>query len=200
MLFKNPRMAIFFLFAMMLGAVLQITNVFGNPFLHDFARNPEFADSFVVKYPSILLSVSQMAEVGFILTIPFFLKRFGIKTVMLMSMVAWTLRFGFFAYGDPSPTGFILLLLSMIVYGCAFDFFNISGSVFVEQEVDSSIRASARGLFYDDGKWRRRMGWLDSERYGSGLLLGGWRKRLAYHLADVCRVCSFPRSDIFLWV
>lgn len=81
-------MAIFFLFAMMLGAVLQITNVFGNPFLHDFARNPEFADSFVVKYPSILLSVSQMAEVGFILTIPFFLKRFGIKTVMLMSMVA----------------------------------------------------------------------------------------------------------------
>lgn len=126
------------------GAVLQITNVFGNPFLHDFARNPEFADSFVVKYPSILLSVSQMAEVGFILTIPFFLKRFGIKTVMLMSMLAWTLRFGFFAFGDPSPFGFVLLLLSMIVYGCAFDFFNISGSVFVEQEVDSSIRASAQ--------------------------------------------------------
>ncbi len=142
-LFKNPRMAIFFLFAMMLGAVLQITNVFGNPFLHDFARNPEFANSFVVKYPSILLSVSQMAEVGFILTIPFFLKRFGIKTVMLMSMLAWTLRFGFFAFGDPSPVGFILLLMSMIVYGCAFDFFNISGSVFVEQEVDSRIRASA---------------------------------------------------------
>lgn len=85
----------FLLFAMMLGAVLQITNVFGNPFLHDFARNPAFADSVVVKYPSILLSVSQMAEVGFILTIPFFLKRFGIKTVMLMSMLAWTLRFGF---------------------------------------------------------------------------------------------------------
>lgn len=146
-LFKNPRMAIFFLFAMLLGAVLQITNVFGNPFLHDFARTPEFSDSFVVKYPSILLSVSQMAEVGFILTIPFFLKRFGIKTVMLMSMVAWTLRFGFFAFGDPSPGGFVLLLLSMIVYGCAFDFFNISGSVFVEQEVDSRIRASAQGLF-----------------------------------------------------
>lgn len=146
-LFKNPRMAIFFLFAMMLGAVLQITNVFGNPFLHDFARNPEFAGSFVVKYPSILLSVSQMAEVGFILTIPFFLKRFGIKTVMLMSMLAWTLRFGFFAFGDPSPFGFVLLLMSMIVYGCAFDFFNISGSVFVEQEVSSNIRASAQGLF-----------------------------------------------------
>lgn len=100
-----------------------------------------------MKYPSILLSVSQMAEVGFILTIPFFLKRFGIKTVMLMSMLAWTLRFGFFAFGDPSPFGFVLLLMSMIVYGCAFDFFNISGSVFVEQEVSSNIRASAQGLF-----------------------------------------------------
>ena len=88
-----------------------------------------------------------MAEVGFILTIPYFLKRFGIKTVMLMSMLAWTLRFGFFAFGDPSPFGFVLLLMSMIVYGCAFDFFNISGSVFVEQEVSSNIRASAQGLF-----------------------------------------------------
>lgn len=146
-LFKNPRMAVFFLFAMLLGAVLQITNVFGNPFLHDFARQPEFADSLVVRYPSILLSVSQMAEIGFILTIPFFLRRYGIKTVMLMSMVAWMLRFGLFAFGDPSPFGCMLLLMSMIVYGCAFDFFNISGSVFVEQEVSSEIRASAQGLF-----------------------------------------------------
>ncbi|EPF18636.1 Xanthosine transporter [Cedecea davisae] len=146
-LFKKPRMAVFFLFAMLLGAVLQITNTFGNPFLHDFARQPEFASSFVVQYPSILLSVSQMSEVAFILTIPFFLRRFGIKQVMLMSMVAWVLRFALFAWGDPSAFGFVLLLLSMVVYGCAFDFFNISGSVFVEQEVDSRIRASAQGLF-----------------------------------------------------
>ncbi|MCV2532583.1 nucleoside permease [Enterobacter wuhouensis] len=146
-LFKQPRMAVFFLFAMLLGAVLQITNTFGSPFLHDFARNPEYAESFIVKYPSILLSVSQMSEVFFILTIPYFLKRFGIKTVMLMSMVAWMLRFGLFAFGDPSAVGFGLLMLSMIVYGCAFDFFNISGSVFVEQEVGPDIRASAQGLF-----------------------------------------------------
>lgn len=146
-LFKQPRMAVFFLFAMLLGAVLQITNTFGSPFLHDFARNPVYADSFIVKYPSILLSVSQMSEVFFILTIPYFLGRFGIKAVMLMSMVAWMLRFGLFAFGDPSATGFALLMLSMIVYGCAFDFFNISGSVFVEQEVSADIRASAQGLF-----------------------------------------------------
>jgi hypothetical protein len=111
-LFKNPRMAVFFLFAMLLGAVLQITNTFGSPFLHDFAKNPEFSDSFIVKYPSLLLSVSQMSEVLFILTIPFFLRRYGIKTVMLMSMVAWMLRFGLFAFGDPSAFGFTLLLMS----------------------------------------------------------------------------------------
>lgn len=146
-LFRQPRMAVFFLFAMLLGAVLQITNTFGSPFLHDFARNPAYANSFIVNYPSILLSVSQMSEVFFILTIPYFLKRFGIKTVMLMSMLAWMLRFGLFAFGDPSATGVVLLMMSMIVYGCAFDFFNISGSVFVEQEVSADIRASAQGLF-----------------------------------------------------
>ncbi|WP_230350506.1 nucleoside permease [Lelliottia sp. WAP21] len=146
-LFRQPRMAVFFLFAMLLGAVLQITNTFGSPFLHDFARNPVYANSFIVNYPSILLSISQISEVFFILTIPYFLQRFGIKTVMLMSMIAWMLRFGLFAFGDPSPMGFVLLMMSMIVYGCAFDFFNISGSVFVEQEVSADIRASAQGLF-----------------------------------------------------
>lgn len=146
-LFKNSKMAIFFIFSMLLGAELQITGMFGNTFLHSFERIPEFSDSFVVTHASILLSISQISEVCFILAIPFFLRRFGIKNVMLMSMVAWMLRFGLFAYGDPSMGGTILLILSMIVYGCAFDFFNISGSVFVEQEVDPSIRNSAQGVF-----------------------------------------------------
>jgi len=146
-LFKNSKMAIFFIFSMLLGAELQITGMFGNTFLHSFERIPEFADSFVVTHASILLSISQISEVCFILAIPFFLSRFGIKNVMLMSMIAWMLRFGLFAYGDPSMGGTILLVLSMIVYGCAFDFFNISGSVFVEQEVDPSIRNSAQGVF-----------------------------------------------------
>ena len=146
-LFKQKRMAIFFLFAMLLGAALQITNTFGNPFLHDFALNPDYKDSLVVRFPAILLSMSQISEVFFILAIPFFFRKFGIKKVMLISMVAWTLRFTFFAYGDPSGTGFVLLLLSMVVYGCAFDFFNISGAIFVEKEVDHRLRASAQGLF-----------------------------------------------------
>ncbi|MFQ0995516.1 nucleoside permease [Gilliamella sp. BG2] len=146
-LFKKPVMAVFFLFAMLLGAILQITNTFGGAFLHDFGKVSEFKDSLIVQYPAILLSVSQMAEVAFILTIPFFLKKFGIKKVIMISLIAWTLRFGLFAFGDPTPFGFVLLMLSMIVYGCAFDFFNISGSIFIEKEVSSNIRASAQGLF-----------------------------------------------------
>lgn len=146
-LFRQKKMAVFFLFAMLLGVSLQISNTFASPFMHDFYRNPLFKDSLVVKYPSILLSMSQMAEVFFILTIPFFLSRFGIKRVMMISMAAWTLRFALFAFGDPSFGGMVLLLLSMLVYGCAFDFFNISGAIFVEKEVDHTIRASAQGLF-----------------------------------------------------
>lgn len=146
-LFKDKKMALFFIFAMLLGVALQITNTFGDPFLHDFALNPDYKNSFAVKYPAILLSVSQISEVFFILTIPFFLSKYGIKKVILISMIGWTLRFVFFGYGSPVGGGFLLLLLSMIVYGCAFDFFNISGAIFVEKEVDHRIRGSAQGLF-----------------------------------------------------
>jgi NHS family xanthosine MFS transporter len=143
-LFKKPRTAVFFIFAMFLGAALQITNTFGEAFIHDFTA--QYPDSFAVKHPSILMSISQISETLFILTIPFFLQRFGIKKVMLMSIFAWVLRFGLFGFGNPGD-GFILLVLSMIIYGMAFDFFNISGSLFVKNEADNSILSSAQGLF-----------------------------------------------------
>ncbi|MCC8035533.1 MAG: nucleoside permease [Rikenellaceae bacterium] len=145
-LFKNRNMAVFFIFAMLLGAALQITNSYGDLFLSSFAADPDFADSFGVKHSVVLLSISQISETLFILAIPFFLKRFGIKNVMLISMFAWVLRFGLFGIGDPG-SGLWMLVLSMIVYGMAFDFFNISGSLFVEQSTDKSIRASAQGVF-----------------------------------------------------
>ncbi|MEW5847109.1 MAG: nucleoside permease [Bacteroidota bacterium] len=145
-LFKSTKMAIFFVFAMLLGASLQLTNAYGDTFLHDFAKLPEYADRIAVKYPAIIMSISQISETLFILTIPFFLKRFGIKKVMLMSMVAWVLRFGLFAVGNPGP-GLWMIILSCIIYGMAFDFFNISGSLFVETQSEPSIRASAQGLF-----------------------------------------------------
>lgn len=146
-LFAQPKMAIFFLFSIFLGAILQINISFSSAFLHDFALVPEFQSSLVVKYPSILMSLSQISEVFFILCVPFFMKRFGIKYVMLISMLAWALRFGLFGIGDPSTMGTILLILSMIVYGCAFDFYNISGSLYVEKSVPTKIRSSAQGLF-----------------------------------------------------
>jgi NHS family xanthosine MFS transporter len=145
-LFKNRKMAIFFLFAMLLGAALQLTNAYGDTFLHDFKNIPKYQGLIAVKYPAIIMSISQVSETLFILAIPFFLKRFGIKKVMLISMIAWFLRFGLFAYGNPGD-GLWMIILSCIVYGMAFDFFNISGSLFVESQSDPAIRASAQGLF-----------------------------------------------------
>ncbi len=145
-LFGKYNMAVFFIFSMFLGASLQLTNMYGDTFLSDFSKMKEYADSLVVKHSTIIMSISQISETLFILAIPFFLKRFGIKNVMLISMFAWVLRFGLFAYGDPGP-GLWMIIISNIVYGMAFDFFNISGSLFVENETAPSIRSSAQGLF-----------------------------------------------------
>lgn len=145
-LFGTYKIALFFLFSMLLGAALQLTNMYGDTFLSDFEKIPEYADSFVVKYSTVIMSISQISETLFILAIPFFLKRFGIKQVMLFSMFAWVLRFGLFAFGDPSG-GLWMIIMSCIVYGMAFDFFNISGSLFIETTTDSKIRSSAQGLF-----------------------------------------------------
>lgn len=159
-LFKQPKIATFFIFAMLLGAALQITNTFGTPFLQEFAKNPDYASLFAVTHPGILMSISQMSETLFILAIPFFLSRFGIKKVVLMSIFAWVLRFGLFGLGNPGD-GLVLLVMSMIIYGIAFDFFNISGSLFVETEASPEIRASAQGLFM-------------IMTNGVGAFVGGW--------------------------
>ncbi|MEN9336095.1 MAG: hypothetical protein RLZZ500_1082 [Bacteroidota bacterium] len=145
-LFGNYKMALFFIFSMFLGGALQLTNAYGDVFLDEFKNIAEYKDSFVVKYSTIIMSISQISETLFILAIPFFLKRFGIKQVMLISMLAWVLRFGLFAYGNPTD-GLWMIILSCIVYGMAFDFFNISGSLFVETSTSAKIRSSAQGLF-----------------------------------------------------
>ena len=145
-LFKQGNFAIFFLYSMLLGAALQLTNAYGDTFLHDFKNVPEYANLLAVKYPAIIMSISQISETLFILAIPFFLRKFGIKYVMLFSMLAWVLRFGLFAFADPAG-GLWMIVLSCIIYGMAFDFFNISGSLFVETQVDAKMRGSAQGLF-----------------------------------------------------
>ena len=143
---KEKQFAIFFTFSMLLGAALQLTNAYGDTFLQDFKLQPQYANTLAMKYPAIILSISQISETLFILTIPFFMKRFGIKQVMIFSMLAWVLRFALFAYGNPS-NGLWMIILSCIIYGMAFDFFNISGSLFIETSVDAGIRSSAQGLF-----------------------------------------------------
>ena len=145
-LFKQKKMAIFFIFSMFLGVSLQITNGFANPFINSFGALKEYADTFGVQHANILISLSQISETCCILLIPFFMKRYGIKNVMLIAMFAWVLRFGLFGLGNPG-SGVWMFVLSMIVYGVAFDFFNISGSLFVDKSTDPSIRSSAQGLF-----------------------------------------------------
>lgn len=145
-LFGTYKMALFFIFSLLLGGALQLTNMYGDAYVDSFKEIPMYADSLVVKYSTIVISISQISETLFILAIPFFLKRFGIKKVMLISLFAWVLRFGLFSFGNPAD-GLWMIILSNIVYGMAFDFFNISGSLFVETTTDSKIRSSAQGLF-----------------------------------------------------
>lgn len=145
-LFKNKQMAVFFIFSMLLGVSLQITNGFANPFIQSFGSIPEYADTWGVHNANALISISQMSETLCILLIPFFLRRYGIKVVMLMAMAAWAFRFGFFGLGNPG-SGVWLFIASMIVYGIAFDFFNVSGSLYVDKKTTADTRSSAQGLF-----------------------------------------------------
>ena len=146
-LFNQRRMAMFFIFSMLLGAALQVSNGYANTFINGFSKIKEYAGTFAVEHTNMLISLSQLSETLCILLIPFFLKRFGIKKVMLIAMLGWMFRFGFFAVGDPGMPGVLLFVMSMIVYGVAFDFFNISGSLFVDNEVPENLRSSAQGLF-----------------------------------------------------
>lgn len=148
-LFKTKKMALFFIFSALLGMSLQVTNGYAGPFITSFkgSTDPVISSSFAANNATLLTSISQISEALCILMIPFFLRRFGIKVVMLMAMFAWVLRFGFFGIGNPAMPGVLLFILSCIVYGVAFDFFNVSGAMFVDQECNPSVKASAQGLF-----------------------------------------------------
>ena len=146
-LFKDKKMALFFIFSWLLGMSLQVTNSYATPFITSFKGDPLLADTFAANNATLLVSISQVSEALCILMIPFFLRRYGIKIVMLLAMFAWVLRFGFFGMGNPAMPGVLLFILSCIVYGVAFDFFNVSGGLFVDEKCESKVRASAQGLF-----------------------------------------------------
>jgi nucleoside transporter len=166
-------MAIFFIFSLLLGGALQLTNAYGDSFLQDNSVFPQ--GGLINKFSTIILSISQISETLFILAIPLFLKRFGIKKVMLISMLAWVLRFGLFGISGNSMLGFGIVILSCIVYGMAFDFFNISGALFVEQNTDSKIQSSAQGVF---------MFMTNGVGAVMGNLIAGWAIAKWFTLAD----------------
>ena len=146
-LFKSKEMAFFFVFSCLLGMSLQVTNGYATPFITSFKGDPSLAGTFAANNATLLVSISQVSEALCILLIPFFLRRYGIKVVMIIAMMAWVLRFGFFGLGNPAFPGVILIILSCIVYGVAFDFFNVSGGLFVDQKCEANVKASAQGLF-----------------------------------------------------
>lgn len=147
-LFKKKHMTVFFIFSVLLGVCLQITNSFSSSFILGFANTEiygsQYLDSFAVKHSNIFLSIAQIAEALFILAIPFFMKKYGIKNVLLLSLTAWFLRFTFLGFGNPAEK-MIVWVLSMIIYGMAFDFFHLAASLFVEKEAPQTIRASSQG-------------------------------------------------------
>ncbi|WP_443947509.1 nucleoside permease [Pedobacter sp. AW1-32] len=185
-LFADYKMALFFLFSMCLGGALQLTNAYGDVFLSEFKNFPQYADSFVVRRSTIIMSISQVSETLFILAIPFFLKQFGIKKVMIIAMLAWVFRFGLFAYGDP-VSNLWMIVLSCVVYGMAFDFFNISGSLFVETSTTAKTRSSAQGMFM-----------MMTNGFGAvfGSLVSGWMidKYFTKSFMDVQSTASFVGS------
>ncbi|MCC8036771.1 MAG: MFS transporter [Bacteroidales bacterium] len=186
-LFKDKKMAIFFIFSMLLGVSLQITNSYGTTFIEHFASVKEYAQDFFAQNPTFLISLSQCSEALCILLIPYCLKRFGIKGVMLIAMSAWVFRFGFFGLGNTSWSGVWLLMLSCVVYGVAFDFFNVSGGLYVDQKTTPDLRSSAQGLFMimtngigaSLGTWVAGTFVVNKFVYATGLdpeqVLEGWR-------------------------
>lgn len=186
-LFANYKMALFFIFSMFLGASLQLTNAYGDVFLDEFKLLPQYADSFVIRYSTIIMSISQVSETLFILAIPFFLKRFGIKKVIVIAMFAWVLRFGLFAYGDPAGNLW-MIILSCIVYGMAFDFFNISGSLFVETSTTPKMRSSAQGMFM-----------MMTNGFGAvfGSLISGWMidRYFTKSYTDIGSIAKYVNAD-----
>lgn len=145
-LFKNGKMAIFLIFSMLLGVCMQLSNAYAGSYIHDFKFIDEFKDSFIIQYPAVVVSLGQISEMLFILLVPFALKKWGIRKVMIISMIAWVFRWLMLAYGNPGG-GIFLLIGSMFVWGMAFDFFNLAGSLFLEKETSPEIRSSAQGLF-----------------------------------------------------
>lgn len=129
---RMPEVRTFLIFAAFIGVCLQISNGFATPYISHFMGEDLYSSSFAAGNATMLFSLSQIAEACCLLFVGKALKRWGITWVFGLGMVAWGLRFLFFGYGNPGD-GFIFLVLSMIVYGFAFNFITIAGHLNMDQ-------------------------------------------------------------------
>lgn len=144
-IFLDRSMAVFLVFAILSGVCMQISNGFVTPFISHFSAIPEYMNSVVSGNATLLFSLSQISEAASVLLVGLYLKRRGIKWVYTIGLLAWTIRFLFLAVGNPGD-GLPFLIGSMVVFGIAFNFITIAGSIYIQQVSPENMKGFSQGL------------------------------------------------------